>query len=270
MHSLREVVDFTGVAGPAGQLEGEGTRPLGLGAGGGLVAAVVPADQRHSLRALCAALPTLPPIALTARITAHDDVVAPSRPIIEVDPPAGAVVETVVNFFSGGAVASPTSTARRFLDGQEVAGTIFAAALFAEPGAYEAVVRRVGVTSVGVVTLEQRLPFRVRAVPAPSPPAPPPTPTPGPPPRPAAGPTCGVELDSRTGGTSNVRVFGGGFPAGSAVDVREDGAFGTSTVTDGLGSYSVIIGVLEANPPVTHRFQAVSGGASSNEAGFTV
>ena len=264
MHTLREVVDLTGVAGTAGQLEGAGfTRPSSLGASGALVGAVVPADQRRSLRALCAALPTLPPIALDARVTDHADAVAPSRPIIGVDVPSGAVVETVVNFFAGGAPAKHDSTARRFVDGEEVDGTIFAAALFGEPGAYEAVVHRVGVTGSGVVTLERRVTFQVRAVPAPPPP---PTPTPAPAPPATAGPTCGVEVVSRSGGTSDVRVFGGGFPGGDLLDVLDNGA-GTSTVANGLGGYSVVIGVVETTPPVSHRFQTVSTTtpAKSNE-----
>ena len=48
---------------------------------------------------------------------------------------------------------------------------------------------------------------------------------------------------------------------------------GSTTSADGLGgSYQSHIGVLEANVPVLHRFQAVSQntGATSNEAGFTV
>ncbi len=270
MRTLQEVVGFTGAAGPAGQLVGAGTRPLSLRSGGDLVRAVLPADQRLSLRALCAALPTLPPIALDARITGHEDVVAPSRPIIEVDPPSGAVVETVVTFFAGGAAATPVSSARLLLDGQEIDGTVFAAAVFAEPGAYEAVVRRVGVTGSGVVTLERRLPFRVRAVPTPPPP---PGPTPTPAPGPTGLPTCEVELArAGFGGITDVRVFGGGFASGEALTVLQDGALATTTSADGLGSYAVVVGVPDATPPFPHRFRAVSQatGRASKEAGFTV
>lgn len=267
MHTLQEVVAFTGVAGTAGQMPGAGTRLVSLRSSGDLVTAALPAEQRLSLRALCAALPTLPPIALEARITEHGDDVAPTRPVIEVDVPSGAVVETVVNFFSGGVVQEPASSARRLVDGQEIDGTRFSSAVFAAPGLYEAVVRRVGVTGSGVVDLQRRLPFRVRAVPQPPPPPPPPVR--------AAGPSCGVELDNSNpgfGGISNVRVFGSGFVPGEELVALEDGGPGATTRADRLGFYSVTIGVLEANVPVTHRFQAISPttGAKSNEAGFTV
>jgi hypothetical protein len=263
MHTLREVVDHTGVAGTAGQVVGASIRPVSLRASGDLVAAVLPPAQRLSLLALCAALPTLPPVTLDARITDHGDDVTPGQPVIAVSPPTGAVVETVVTFFEGGVIDAFASSGR-LVDGQEIVGATFSSTAFSDPGLYEAVVRRVGVTGTGVVDLQRRLPFRVRAAPIPTPPSPPT-------PRPPVGPTCGVELDSRNGGTSNVRVFGGGFPAGNALVVLEDDAVATTTVTDGLGSYRVIIGVLETTPPVTHRFQAVNGtGARSNEAGFTV
>ena len=277
MHALREVVDFTGVAGVAGQAPGDHRR-VSLRNSGDLVAAVVPEDQRWSLRALCAALPTLPPVALAARITAHDDSAAPSRPIIEVDAPTGAVVETVVGFSSGGVPREPaSSTARRFVDGEEISGTVFAGAVFTAPGSYEAVVSRVGITGSGVVRLERRLPFRVSAVPSPPAPPPPPGPgpAPGPPPGGSAGPRCDVEIDGSnpgSGATVDVRVFGGGFVPGEALDVLEDDQLATTTLAGPGGAYTVTVGVLRSTVPVSHVFQTVGAGTGSrsNQAGFAV
>ena len=267
MATVGEVVAFTGVAGPAGLEPGQ-LRLRGLRSCGEMVAGAVAPDRRRSLRGLVAALPTLPPITLEARIADHVDEVAPSRPIIEVDVSPGAVVETVVTFFSGGAPARPVTSSIALVDGQRVDGAMYAQALFPDPGTYEAVVRRVGVTSSGVVTLERRLSFRVRSA-QPSPPPTPPAPGPGP----ARGPVCQVELAGQQpfGGTTSVRVFGGGFPPGDTLTVLQDGGFATTTVADGLGGYSVVIGVVSTAPPVDHEFQVVgSTGAATPVVGLAV
>ena len=263
MQTLREVTDFTGVAGTAGVPAQSSPRPVSLRAAGDMVAAVVPTELRISLRALAGALPGLPAISLTARITDHGDDAGTGQPVIEVNPPSGAVVETVVSFFTGGVIV-PIAF-QELQDGFTITGTRFSSQAFG-PGLYEAAVRRAGVTGTGLTVLEQRLPFRVRPAPTPPPPPPPPPPV-------FVGPTCGVELATPGfGGVTNVRVFGSGFAAGHALVVLEDGGVAASTVTDGFGSYSVTLGVLEANVPVQHRFKAVDQGtgATSNEAGITL
>lgn len=111
---------------------------------------------------------------------------------------------------------------------------------------------------------------------APPPHAPPPpprheVPTPGNPPL----VTCSAEIDGRnpgSGGITNMRIFGGGFLPGETVNVIEFEAIAMTPQADGLGGYSVTMGVLHGQFPQAHvvRAHGTLSNRTSNNAGFTV
>ena len=87
--------------------------------------------------------------------------------------------------------------------------------------------------------------------------------------------TCSAEIDGANpgfGGTTNMRIFGGGFLGWETVNVIEFEQIARTTQADTLGSYEVIMGVPHGQYPTAHtvRTHGTLSGRTSNNAGFTV
>ena len=87
--------------------------------------------------------------------------------------------------------------------------------------------------------------------------------------------TCSAEIDGANpgfGGTTNMRIFGGGFLNDEMVNVIEFEQVATTTKADRFGSYSVTMGVLHGPFPTAHTVRAhgTLSERTSNNAGFTV
>jgi hypothetical protein len=229
-------------------------------------------SERTSMRAMIVALQHLPSISLTAELVGAISGEAPFAPDIHVQPSGGAVVETVVKFFLGERELPNLDLFHPLVNGAEFAPDgRFSSESFSDPGTYVAVVRRTGITNVGITVLEQRLNFTVTA---PTPPTPPTPPTQPPQPVPV---TCQVEqaAEQPSGEIVNMRIFGGGFQPGypgETVEIIEDGQILATTQADQFGMYSVTRGFPEATVPVEYTVHAHGqmSGRISNDAGFRV
>ena len=198
---------------------------------------------------------------------------SPFEPTIRVHPGNGVVLETVLTYLRGGQfVKSVVDINHGLVDGDEVLpgnGNAVRSA-FGDPGAYVAVVRRTGITSAGLTFLEKRFNFTVKVKPK----APPPGPVHQP--LPAGGlVTCSVEqaADPGFGGTTNMRIFGGGFVSGEVVVlIDERTEIIESPTADQFGNYEAIKGYLDTSPPTKHTAQArgQTSGRLSNTAGFSL
>ena len=269
MHTLREIVNFTGVTSDAGQRVGEPLRRATMRSAASMVP-LLSNSERTSMRAMIVALQHLPSISLTAELVGASSGEVPFAPDIHVQPSGGAVVETVVKFFFGGRELPNPDPFHPLVNGREFAPNgLFSSESFDDPGPYVAVVRRTGITNVGITVLEQRLNFAVTA------PAPPPPPPPPPPPHPLPVPvTCQAELapDQPGGEIKNMRIFGGGFQYPETVEIIEGAQILATTQADQFGMYSVTRGFPEARLPVDHTVHAHGqmSGRISTDAGFTV
>ena len=262
LHSLKDVISFTGVLTTAGLHVGQSFRPRTLRTVGDFVPSI-PSDARRSLRSLISALRNLPAFDLQAEIGGSSFGLAPFVPEITVHPSSGAVIETVVNYFKDG-VALP-DVSLTLVNGADISSHIIPMT-FDDPGDYEAVIARTGITSEGITTLVRRLPFAVGTPALPPPPPPPPPPS---------SPTCSVELGLDGPISSNVtsmRVFGGGFTPNEPIQIIEGTEVLAEPEADVLGSYSIEIGFLHGIQPTHHVVTAhgLRSGLNSNPAGFNV
>jgi hypothetical protein len=271
MNTLREIAAFTGVTSEAGQRPGKPVRQASIRTVGSLVT-LLTSSQRSSMRAMIEGLQQLPLISLDAEINGDNSAQGELQPEIDVQPSSGVVVETVINFFLG-ANKLPAGV-DELIDGYEVPSNgVFSSETFSEPGAYVAVVRRTGITNLGVTMLEKSLSFTVTA-------KPPPPPPPIPPPPQAATCTVAYGNEPSFGDIQGLVISGGGFVGGmnpEKVDINEvDKEAGDATVAtvgaDELGRFSVNLSVVEATPHVRHTYYAhgQTSGRASNEAGIDV
>jgi hypothetical protein len=264
LHSLKDVIRFTGVLTTAGMRFSQSFRQRTLRTVGDFVPSI-PSDARRSLRSLISALRNLPSFDLQAEIAGPSFGFAPFVPEITVHPSSGAIIETVVNYFKAGA-ALPPEIPLTLVNGTDISSGQIVHLTFDEPGNYEAVIARTGITSEGITTLVRRLPFTVG-----TPSLPPHPPLPPPP----SSPTCAVELDVDGVVSSNVtsmRVFGGGFRPNEPVQITEGSVVLAEVEADVFGSYSIGIGFLRGLEPTHHvvTVHGVQSGLNSNPAGFYV
>jgi hypothetical protein len=217
----------------------------------------IPPDARRSLKSLIIALHNLPPLTLTAQIIGPSSGRPPFAPDFTVSPSSGATIETVLNYFKDG-VALPPHIPLTLANGTDISAGNIVPSTFNEPGHYEAVIARAGITSEGFTTLVRRIPFNVN--------------TPAPPP---VGPTCSVELGlhgSPGSSVTQMRIFGGGFVSNEQIQILEGTRELAVVQADVFGSYSVEIGFLHGPQPTQHAVMAhgVQSGLNSNTAGFSV
>ena len=249
MKSLREVAEFV-----AETPSGFSMRSVGDS---------VPAlsgEERTSLRAMIAGLQRLPPVTLDAEIVGGPHLKS-GVVSVRVHPTKGATRRTTYTVFL------PTGAQEPALTTQDIRGHFEGVLTLGSfgSGRWELRVTRTG---TGPIRLDKTLPFSVTAPPGP----PPPVVKPPPPP---AAVTCQAEMDLDEpgfGGVTGVRIFGGGFQVGEPVEIIEGQNLAATTKAVAFGQYSVRIGVLQATPPVLHRYRAHgrTNGKTSNEAGFTV
>jgi hypothetical protein len=265
LHSLRDVISFTGVLTTAGQHFSQPLRKPTLKTVGDFVP-TIPSDARRKLRALISALRNLPSFDLQAEIVGPSFGFAPFVPEITVHPSSGAIIETVVNYIKDG-VALPPEIPLTLVNGTDISSGNFIVPTFNEPGHYEAVIARTGITSDGITTLVRRLPFTVGT------PQHPPTSTHPPPP---SSPTCSVEfvLDGAiSSNVTSIRVFGGLFPPNEPIQIIEGSEVLAEVGADVFGSYSTNpIGIPHGLQPTHHVVTAhgIRSGLNSNPAGFNV
>lgn len=266
MNTLEELVQFTAVTSDAGLQKGYPHRQASLRAIGDIVP-LLSSDERRSMGAMALALERLPPISLVAKIIGNNWGPPPFAPKFSIQPSAGVVLETVINYFSNGAYLALPEPG--LYGGQEVLpdGQVVAPVVFRDPGVVVAIVTRRGITSTGATVLEQQLSFDVRVTPPPGGHTPPVV-------QPLAV-TCSAEYDLAEpggGGIEGVRIYGAGFVYPEMIDILEGGEVAATTKADGFGMYSVHLGVLVSRFPVEHVFHAHgrSSGRTSNNAGYTV
>ena len=262
LHSLKDVIRFTGVLTTAGLRFGQAFRAPTFKT----VAAFVPSISPQallSLKSLIGALHTLPSFDLSARIEGPTSGRPPFVAGIRVSPSSGAIIETVLNYCKDG-VQLPPRIPLSLVNGTDISSGNIIGTTFNEPGHYEAVIARTGITSEGMRTLVRRLPFTVSTGPLPPPP----------PPLPPM-PTCSVELSlDGTFGSNFVqmRVFGGGFTRKEDVQIIEKTEVLDVARADEFGLYSIKIGFLRGPLPTEHAVMAhgVQSGLNTIRAGFTV
>jgi hypothetical protein len=265
LHSLKDVISFTGVLTTAGLHVGQPFRSRTLKTVGDFVPSIS-SDARRSLGSLISALRNLPFFDLQAEIVGPSFGLPPFVPQITVHPSSGAIIETVVNYFKDG-VVFPPAIPQVLANGTDISSHI-TLMTFNEPGHYEAVIARTGITSEGITTLVRRLPFTVGT------PALPPGHHPHPHFHPSS-PTCSVEFGLHGAVSSNVtpiRVFGGGFTPNEPIQIIEGSEVRAELDADVFGSYSIEIGFLHGLQPTHHvvTAHAVRSGLNSNPAGFNV
>nr|BFE73817.1 hypothetical protein GCM10020092_071180 [Actinoplanes digitatis] len=133
----------------------------------------IPADARHSLRSLISALGRLPSsLELSARLVGPASGRPPFVPNIQVSAQPGNALETVLNYFKDG-VPLPPAIPLTLANGNDIGSGSIIPATFNEPGHYQAVIARSGVTSDGFTIVVRSLAFTVTG-PGPTPPPPPP------------------------------------------------------------------------------------------------
>src|SRR5579872_360709 len=147
LHSLKNVISFTGVLTTAGQHFSQPARQPTLKTVGDFVS-TIPSDARRKLKSLISALSNLPSFNLQAEIVGPSFGFAPFNPEITVHPSSGAIIETVVNYFKD-EVALPPEIPLTLVNGTDISSGNFIVPTFNEPGHYEAVIARTGITSEG-------------------------------------------------------------------------------------------------------------------------
>ncbi|MET8153659.1 hypothetical protein ACIBSW_19645 [Actinoplanes sp. NPDC049668] len=264
LHSLRDVVQFTGVLTSAGVRVGQALRQPDLRTVAAFVPGI-PADARRSLRSLISALGRLPSsLELSAEIVGPASGRPPFAPRIQVSAQPGNAIETVLNYFKGG-VPLPRVTPLTLANGNDIGSGSIVPTTFNEPGHYQAVIARSGITGDGFAVVVRSLPFTVHS-PGPAPAAPPPAPP--------FLPTCSVELapSGPAGATvTEMRIFGGGFAAREPVQIVEGIHIHAVVEADAFGGYSARIGFVHGAQPTDHvvRAHGLRSGLTSNAAGFS-
>jgi hypothetical protein len=264
LHSLRDVIRFTGVLGDAGAKVGQATRKPTLNTVAQFVPSI-PVESRRSLALLIRTLETLPTFDLSAAFSGPASGRPPFAPVIVVNQSDGAVIETVLTYFLEG-TPLPPSIPLTLVNGNDISAGIIPTT-FNELGHYEAVIARTGITADGITTLVRRLPFVVYSNFVPPPPPPPPPPP--------VGPTCSVELAADPPvdpSVTQMRIFGGGFRPNEQLQIREGDAVLATPTADQLGLYSVEIGFVRGLVPTQHAVwtHGIQSQFNSNIAGFTL
>ena len=144
-----------------------------------------------------------------------------------------------------------------------------------QPGSWQFVVTRFGISNSGYGSLSKTLPtitvtLSERLHQPPQPPV-----IEDPPIVNYNNPTCQAELDlgrPGSGGIKNMRIFGGGFLQDETVSIIEDNEVATSAIANTFGNYSVTLGFLHglSSTPHTVHAHGETSGRTSNDAGFSV
>jgi len=164
MRTLRELGEFVGIPQDSAEF-GSPIPPIGLRLVGKLLTPVSTAQQRASMRAMIALLPTLPPISLGAQLL-NAGGREPYAPVVRVTSSPGLVISTRIHFIESGREFPPSQNFG-------AAGGDFSPTQLA-PGQWEIVVRRAGISNAGYTRLSKSFRTTVTRAEESAPPTPPP------------------------------------------------------------------------------------------------
>ena len=227
---------------------------------------VLSGAQRASMRAMIVALQHLPPLTLDVEIVGDSEQVVPFEPSFQLQPSTCVNLETTFTLLSSNGAIVPGIPPQEF-GNSNIGGNVRFFTLL-DPGVFTVNVKRTGISSTGVGTLERTFSLVAQVKPEPPPPPPPPPP-------PGRLVTCSVELtaDPAGEGFTDVRIFGSGFQSGEQVNLLdENDEIIASPIANSFGGYQAINSFRESNLPSDHTVQAhgQTSGRVSNVAGFTL